>query len=72
MVQMSEVEAPNCPFLTPEVGGRRGVFPFSVYCRLPSGRVRVPTRDQLVALCTAGQHQKCFAYCRWAPTRVGG
>jgi len=64
-------DASNCPFLMPKLSGRAGIFPVPVYCRLPNGRVRVPTRDQLVVLCSAGHHHDCPGYRRWKP-RVEG
>ncbi len=69
MGKPNDVEAQDCPFLTPEVRGRRGVFPFPVYCRLPSGRVRVPTRDELATLCLAGQN--CPAHRRGCGAAAG-
>ena len=69
MEQDREGEESNCPYLTPRVSGRAGVFPVPVYCRLPNGRVRVPPREQLVCLCTAGQHHHCPGYRRWRPSR---
>lgn len=71
MEQDSESEVSNCPFLTPKASGR-AVFSVSVYCRLPNGRVRVPTRDQLVFLCSAGQHHDCPGYLRWKRRRSSG
>ena len=65
MEQDNDAETSNCPFLIPRVSGRKAVFSVPVYCRLPNGRVRIPTRDQLVFLCTAGQHHDCEGYRRW-------
>ncbi len=59
----------NCPFLTPKMREREAVFSLPAYCRLPNGRVRVPTHEQLVFLCTAGQHHDCPGYRRWKPSR---
>ena len=58
-----------CPFVSPKYEGRREVFPLQFYCRLPSGRVRIPTRDELATFCLAGHHQDCPGYRRaraWA------
>lgn len=66
--------AGDCPFLMPGVSGSRGRYPIPVYCRLPNGRVRVPSREQLVYLCSAGQHHDCPGYRRWTsrePTAAG-
>jgi hypothetical protein len=56
-----------CPHLMPKVVRRAGGFPApaSVYCRLPNGRVRVPSRDQVASLCTSGQYFRCTGYRRW-------
>jgi hypothetical protein len=59
----------DCPCLTPTVRGRAGVGPESVYCRLASGRVRVPTRAELASRCTAGRYQSCPGYRRWVASR---
>ncbi len=69
MEQDREPEVSNCPFLIPKVSRRGAVFSVPVYCRLPNGRVRVPTRDQLMFLCTAGQHHDCPGYLRWKRRR---
>lgn len=66
MMQARQDEERNCPCLTPAVARRAGVFPVPVYCRLASGRVRVPTRDELASLCTADQYHDCPGYRRWA------
>lgn len=57
-------EANACPFLRPETAERLAAFPVGVYCRLPDGRVRIPSRDELVRFCTTGRHDDCFAYRR--------
>ena len=72
MKQPDRNETPNCPFLVPEVSDPLGPLSLPVYCRLPNGRVRIPTRDQLAYLCSAGHHQNCPGYDRWAPPRAVG
>jgi len=75
---MSEtrVRQKECPFLRPMMTSHLGAFPIGIYCRLPSGRVRIPSRDELARFCTAGQHRDCPAYrraCYWeidVPTRA--
>ncbi len=67
MEEEREDEGSDCPFLTPKVSGRPPVFSIPVYCRQPNGRVRVPPRDQLMFLCTAGHHHDCPGYRRWRP-----
>lgn len=70
MEQDNDRDTPTCPFLIPRVSGRAGIFSVPVYCRLPNGRVRVPTRDELLVLCTAGQQYDCPGYRRWKPRGV--
>ncbi len=41
-----------------------GAFPIGVYCRLPSGRARIPSRDDLVRLCASGRYGDCPVYRR--------
>jgi hypothetical protein len=62
-----EDEESTCPYLTPKLSGRPATFSVPVYCRKPNGRVRVPSRDQLMALCTAGHHHDCPGYRRLKP-----
>ncbi len=71
MKKFTEIEALNCPCLTPAVARRGGKFPVPVYCRLPNGRVRIPTPEQLASLCTAGQHHNCPGYRRGARAWAG-
>ena len=54
----------ECPFLRPMTVSHLGAFPTGVYCRLPSGRARIPSRDELARLCTAGRYRDCPAYRR--------
>jgi len=54
----------NCPLLSPRVSGKPETFSISFYCRQPNGRVRVPPRDQVMFLCTAGHHHDCPGYRR--------
>ena len=63
-----EDEESNCPLLSPRVSGSPVTFSTPFYCRQPSGRVRVPARDQLMFLCTAGHHRDCAGYRRWRST----
>lgn len=68
-----EGEESICPFLTPRVSeGTPVIFSIPVYCRQPNGRVRVPLRDQLMFLCTAGHHQDCPGYRRWRSKAMAG
>jgi hypothetical protein len=54
----------DCPFLTPVMADRIWMYPTGVYCRLPSGRVRVPSRDTLARVCTSGHYFVCPGYRR--------
>jgi hypothetical protein len=67
-----EGEESNCPLLSPRVSGIPVIFSIPVYCRQPSGRVRVPSRDQLMSLCTAGHHHDCPGYRRWRSRTMSG
>ena len=55
----------NCPCLMPPLMPRDGALPVPVYCRPGLRRVRVPSRDELVELCTAGAFRDCPGYRRW-------
>lgn len=55
----------NCPFLVPALTGPAEGFPVPVYCRAPSGRVRMPSREQLLSLCSGGKHHDCPSCRRW-------
>ena len=52
MEKPAGVNALRCPF--PAGAHRLGAFPLGVYCRLPSGRARIPSRDELARFCTTG------------------
>ncbi|MDO8478748.1 MAG: hypothetical protein Q7W02_21625 [Candidatus Rokubacteria bacterium] len=60
----------GCPLLMPGASKGRAGFQVAVYCRLPNGRVRVPTPDQLGSLCFAGRYRDCPGYRRWARSRL--
>ncbi len=72
MERRGNAEEAPCPYLMPLAGRRAGGLPLPVpvYCRQPSGRVRVPSPDQLAWLCTAGQYHNCAGYRRWARCRT--
>jgi len=67
-----EGEESSCPFLMPRVSGPPMAFSIPVYCRQPNGRVRVPPRDQLMFLRTAGQHDDCPGSLRWRSRTMPG
>lgn len=52
-----------CPFLRPDAMGYPDAFPVAVYCRLPGGHVRIPSRDERVRLCT-DRYYDCLVYRR--------
>lgn len=52
----------SCPCLAPQLPERLGSFPLGVYCRLPGGKVRIPSRDELARFCTSGHHYDCPLY----------
>ena len=64
------MKAMDCPLLIPGASRKPGGVPIPVYCRLPSGRVRVPTRMELESLCFVERHQDCPGYRRWARIRT--
>jgi hypothetical protein len=55
----------SCPCLMAPLASRGGEFPLPVYCRPGPRRVRVPSRDELAGLCTAGAYVDCPGYRRW-------
>ena len=64
-VGLGEASCPNLrPLFERRAGGSSGLLP--VYCRLPNGRVRVPTRDELASLCLGERYPNCPGYRRWA------
>jgi hypothetical protein len=64
MNEYGEGERANCPFLIPKTSLPS---PVPVYCRLPNGKVRVPTPDQLAVLCGADHYHDCMTFRRWDP-----
>ena len=74
MGQGNDAGTLKCPYLRPERADRLGAFPLGVYCRLPDGRVRIPSRDELARFCTTGHHADCvgFRRARYLETVVSG
>jgi len=58
------MEQDSCPFLRVRSGGSPASLPTKVYCLLPSGRVRIPSRDELTRLCAAGRYCDCAVFNR--------
>ena len=74
MGQENNAGTPKCPYLRPHRADRLAAFPMGVYCRLPDGRVRIPSRDELARFCTTGHHYDCvgFRRARYLETVVSG
>jgi hypothetical protein len=49
-------EEGRCPFAVPEVPDTPAV---AFYCRLPGGRVRIPTREDQALYCRSGRFSAC-------------
>lgn len=64
MTESQAIEPKECPFLRPRMASHLGAFPIGVYCRLPSGRIRIPARDELTRFCTTGGYCDCLVYRR--------
>lgn len=60
-------EPTGCPFAIPEVP-RSDAAAF--YCRVPGGRVRVPTPDERVTFCRSGRYALCPVVRRQARDRA--
>lgn len=74
MSESLTTEQKECPFLRPRMAGDLASFPIGVYCRLPSGRVRILSRDELRRFCTKGDYRDCIVYRRahaWETTYLG-
>jgi hypothetical protein len=68
----------SCPFFRPsrslsrdltEVGIYQDLTAVGVYCGLPSGRVRVPSMEEVKGFCVPGWFRECPHYLRHAPAR---
>lgn len=55
----------DCPFLRPVTVDHLWMYPTGVFCRLPSGRVRVPCPDTVTRTCTNGLYLDCSNYRRF-------
>jgi len=59
------IERKECPLLRRRrTGGPEELFPSGIYCRLPSGRVRIPSHEELAQFCTAGLYYDCPRFAR--------
>ena len=55
----------NCPFLRAPLTDREWMNSAQAYCRLPSGRMRVISRDMLERVCVHGRFYDCLGYRFW-------
>lgn len=58
------VAAEKCPFLRP--GLATGPLTIAMYCGLPGGRVKLPSRDEIERYCAPGAFERCPTYRRYA------
>lgn len=49
----------DCPFMNPGSASDPRV---PIYCRLPRGRVRMPTRDEIERFCRPARWEDCSLY----------
>jgi hypothetical protein len=59
MEMQAEIGLAQCPFLGPEMAERLGEV---LVCRLPDGKSRIPSKDELARFCTGGHHYDCPLY----------
>ncbi len=65
MSETLTIERKECPLLRRwKAGSLVEMFPTKVYCRLPSGRVRIPSHEELARFCTAGHFYDCPRFIR--------
>ena len=56
----------QCPFLQPTLPIGRRETAIGIYCRLPGGRVRIPTRDEVKRFCVPQAWRDCPVYQAYA------
>jgi hypothetical protein len=62
-----------CPNLGPGISDVTTRPTCAVYCRLPDGRIRIPSRDELSRFCLAGHFRDCPGYRPvWLDNLLGG
>lgn len=54
----------ECPYLRPGLATGQGAPGAAVYCGLPGGRARIPSRDEFERFCAAGHYHDCPGYRR--------
>lgn len=57
-----EYENQDCPFLRSVVADQIWIWPTAVYCRVPSGRVRILTPQTVSRYCIGGGYRDCPSY----------
>ena len=65
MQQAGSARSLDCPFLRPVTVDYLWMYPTGVFCRLPSGHVRVPCPDTVTRICTNGSYHDCPNYRRF-------
>jgi hypothetical protein len=63
----SAADVTECPSLQPSRPLTLGQRAIGLYCRLPNGRVRVPSRDETRRFCLVDRWRDCPVYQRHAP-----
>jgi hypothetical protein len=66
MMTMADVQTAVCPFLSPGLAEGPYAVSAALYCRLPGGRVRVPTPDEIGRFCIPRDFDACPVYERHA------
>ena len=62
-----------CPNVDPGISDVSGRPTCAVYCRLPHGRVRIPSRDEVSRFCLTGYFRDCLGYRRdWLDNLLSG
>ena len=64
MNELTSVGSLDCPFLRPVTVDYLWMYPTAVFCRPPSGHVRVPCPDTLTRICMNGHYRECDNYLR--------
>ena len=54
--------ADQCPFLIAVMADSLWMLPVPAYCRRPDARVKVPSRETLMRVCTTTGHARCRGF----------
>jgi hypothetical protein len=60
-----ETSSDRCPFAQP--GRPVSVTGEGFYCRLPGGRVHIPSADEIRRFCATSRYAECPVNRRWTP-----